>query len=97
MGGKLSEGAGGAGGSFSGEATPEAWRTSWTYLSPKDDAVQKLIWPQKEFSFPGPMLKAIGASRRGSAGHHHAAFRPSGAGETDRQPLWRDPQQSAGA
>ncbi len=59
LGGKLMRGRGGSGGSFSGEATPEAWRTSWTYLSPKDEAVQKLIWPQKEFSFPGPMLKAM--------------------------------------
>jgi hypothetical protein len=59
VGGKLGGTEGGAGGSFSGEATPEAWRTSWTYLSPKDEAVQKLIWPQKEFSFPGPMLKAL--------------------------------------
>jgi hypothetical protein len=58
VGGKLQVSEGGAGGSFSGEATPEAWRTSWTFLSPKDEAVQKLIWPQKEFSFPGPMLKA---------------------------------------
>jgi hypothetical protein len=59
VGEKLGGSEGGAGGSFSGEATPEAWRTSWTYLSPKDDAVQKLIWPQKEFSFPGPMLKTM--------------------------------------
>jgi hypothetical protein len=59
VGGKLGGTEGGAGGSFSGEATPEAWRTSWTYLSPKDDEMQKLIWPQKEFSFPGPMLKAM--------------------------------------
>ena len=59
IGGKLQGSTGGAGGSFSGEATPEAWRTSWTYLSPQDDAVQKLLWPQKELSFPGPMLKAI--------------------------------------
>ena len=58
VGGKLQGTAGGAGGTFSGEATPEAWRTSWTYLSPKDEAVQKLLWPQKELSFPGPMLKA---------------------------------------
>ena len=58
VGGKLQVTAGGSGGSFSGEATPEAWRTSWTYLSPKDEAVQKLLWPQKELSFPGPMLRA---------------------------------------
>jgi hypothetical protein len=57
VGGKL-ESAGGAGGSFAGEATPEAWRYSWTYLSPQDEFVHKLIWPQKELSFPGPMLKA---------------------------------------
>ena len=59
VGAPLPEGAGGGGGSFSGEATPEAWRYSWTFLSPKDAEVQKVIWPQKEFSFPGPMLKAI--------------------------------------
>jgi hypothetical protein len=58
VGGKLQVTAGGAGGTFSGEATPEAWRTSWTYLSPKDEVVQKLLWPQKELSFPGPMLRA---------------------------------------
>jgi hypothetical protein len=58
IGGKLEAAAGGAGGSFSGEATPEAWRYSWTYLSPKDEEVGKLIWPQEELSFPGPMLKA---------------------------------------
>ena len=45
--------------SFAGEATPEAWRYSWTFLSPKDDAVAKTIWPQKEFSYPGQMLKAM--------------------------------------
>ena len=59
LGGKLIEGVGGSGGSFSGEQTPEAWRYSWTFLSPEDEAVKKLIWPQKEFSFPGPMLKAM--------------------------------------
>jgi hypothetical protein len=59
VGGALLTAAGGAGGSFAGEATPEAWRTSWTYLSPKDEAAQKIIWPQKELSFPGPMLKAM--------------------------------------
>jgi hypothetical protein len=59
LGGKLIEGVGGAGGSFSGEQTPEAWRYSWTFLSPKDEEVQKVIWPQKEFSHPGPMLKAM--------------------------------------
>jgi hypothetical protein len=59
VGGKLQTASGGAGGSFAGEATPEAWRTSWTYLSPGDDAVQRLLWPQKELSFPGPMLKAM--------------------------------------
>jgi hypothetical protein len=32
--------------------------TRWTYLSPKDDAVQKLLWPQEALSFAGPMLKA---------------------------------------
>ncbi len=62
VGDKLQGSAGGSGGSFSGEATPEAWRTSWTFLSPKDDAVLKLLWPQKELSFPGPMLKATAAS-----------------------------------
>ena len=50
---------GGAGRSYSGESTPDAWRYSWTFLSPKDEAVEKLIWPQKEFSYPGPMLKAM--------------------------------------
>jgi hypothetical protein len=33
--------------------------TKWTYLSPQDDAVQKLLWPQEALSFAGPMLKAI--------------------------------------
>jgi hypothetical protein len=32
--------------------------TKWTYLSPQDDAVQKLLWPQEALSFAGPMLKA---------------------------------------
>ncbi len=59
VGAPLPEGAGGGGGSFSGEATPDAWRYSWTFLSPKDDAVAKAIWPQKEFSYPGPMLKGM--------------------------------------
>jgi hypothetical protein len=59
VGGKLQGSAGGAGGSFAGEATPEAWRTSWTYLSPLDDDVRNLLRPQKELSFPGPMLKAM--------------------------------------
>ncbi len=58
-GGKVIEGVGGSGGSFSGEATPEAWRYAWTFLSPGDEAVEKVIWPQKEFSFPGPMLKTM--------------------------------------
>ena len=30
----------------------------WTCFSPKDDAIQNLIWPQEEFSFAGPMIKA---------------------------------------
>ncbi len=59
VGGKLAGVEGGAGSSFAGEATPEAWRYSWTFLSPKDDAIAKVIWPQKEFSYPGPMLKAM--------------------------------------
>ena len=59
VGGKLEAVAGGSGGSFAGEATPEAWRYSWTYLSPRDEAVQNILWPQKEFSFPGPMLKVV--------------------------------------
>jgi hypothetical protein len=50
---------GGAGASYSGESTPDAWRSSWTFLTPKDEAVEKLIWPQREFSFPGPMLKTM--------------------------------------
>ena len=33
--------------------------TKWTYLSPKDDAVRKLLWPQEELIFAGPMLKAV--------------------------------------
>jgi hypothetical protein len=41
-----------------GEHTSEAWRSSWSYLSPADDGVRKVIWPQKELSFPGPMLRA---------------------------------------
>jgi len=32
--------------------------TIWTYLSPKDEAVQKLLWPQEALSFAGPMIKA---------------------------------------
>ena len=65
--------------------------------SPKDEAVGKLIWPQKELSFPGPMLKGHDPSRRRSAGHHHPAFCAARTGKAHRQPLWRDPQQSAGA
>jgi len=30
----------------------------WSYLSPQDDAVQKLLWPQEALSYPGPTIKA---------------------------------------
>ena len=33
--------------------------SAWTYLSPKDDSVQKVLWPQEALSFPGPMIKAV--------------------------------------
>ncbi len=59
LGGSIASVEGGAGTSFAGEATPEAWRYSWTFLSPTDDAVAKSIWPQREFSYPGQMLKAM--------------------------------------
>jgi hypothetical protein len=58
-GGRAESVEGGAGTSFAGEATPEAWRYSWTFLSPQDDAVAKVIWPQKEFSYPGAMMKVM--------------------------------------
>jgi hypothetical protein len=32
--------------------------TAWTYLSPQDSAIKQTIWPQKAFSFPGPMIQA---------------------------------------
>jgi hypothetical protein len=32
--------------------------TRMTYLSPKDGAIQKLLWPQDAFTFAGPMIKA---------------------------------------
>lgn len=57
VGGQLAA-VGGSEEGFSGETTPEAWRTSWSYLSPVGDEIHKLIWPQKELSYPGPMLKA---------------------------------------
>ena len=33
--------------------------TRMTYLSPKDDTLQKLLWPQDAFTFAGPMIKAM--------------------------------------
>jgi hypothetical protein len=32
--------------------------TRMTYLSPQDDALKKLLWPQDAFTFAGPMIKA---------------------------------------
>ena len=64
VGGKLSESVGGAGGSFSGEATPEAWRTSWTYLSPKDEAVQKADVAAEGVQLSRTHAEGDGAARR---------------------------------
>jgi hypothetical protein len=57
LGGAVKRMEGGAGKSEAGEQTSEAWRSSWTYLSPQDPALKKLLWPQTELSYAGPMTK----------------------------------------
>jgi hypothetical protein len=57
LGGPVEKAEGGAGKSEAGEVTSEAWRSSWTYLSPQDDALRKLLSPQTELSYAGPMVK----------------------------------------
>jgi hypothetical protein len=57
LGGSVEKMQGGAGRSEAGEVTSEAWRSSWTYLSPQDDSIRKLLSPQTELSYPGPMVK----------------------------------------
>ncbi len=57
LGGPVEKLQGGAGRSEAGEVTSEAWRSSWTYLSPQDDALRKLLSPQTELSHAGPMVK----------------------------------------
>jgi hypothetical protein len=57
LGGAVKRMEGGAGKSKAGEQTSEAWRSSWTYLTPQDEALRKLLWPQTELSYAGPMAK----------------------------------------
>jgi len=57
LGGSVEKAEGGAGKSEAGEVTSEAWRSSWTYLSPQDEALKKLLSPQTELSYAGPMVK----------------------------------------
>jgi len=57
LGGSVEKMQGGAGKSEAGEVTSEAWRSSWTYLSPQDEALRKLLSPQTELSYAGPMVK----------------------------------------